>query len=278
MENKRHLIALDLDGTLLTDKKEISLRTRQTISKAMEMGHIVVIATGRSNRTSIQYYQELGLVTPMVNFNGALVLHPRDKSWKAQHNPLENRTALEIVDVCYELQTKNILAEVQNSVYLDKFDEHFVNIFQANLNTTAPFTIGKLKEKLRENPTSILIHPNTENLVDLRNYLHENQAEVIEHRQWGPPWHMIEIVKKGINKAEGLKKIAHYYNIPQERIIAFGDENNDLEMIDFAGIGVAMDNAIDELKNIAKHITVSNEEHGVSHFLEEYLKIKETVV
>ncbi|MGM8212655.1 Cof-type HAD-IIB family hydrolase [Virgibacillus sp. W0430] len=278
MRSKKHLIALDLDGTLLTDKKEISPQSRQTILRAIEMGHIVVIATGRSNRTSIQYYQQLGLVTPMVNFNGALIFNPKDRSWKAKHTPLENRTAMEIVDICYELNTKNILAEVQESVYLDKFDEQIVNVFQANLNARAPFTIGNIKNKLKENPTSLLIHPDTKSMHELRNHFSENHAEVIEHRQWGPPWHMIEVVKKGINKAEGLKSIAQYYDIPQERIIAFGDENNDLEMIDYAGIGVAMGNAIDELKSIAKHVTVSNEEHGVSLFLESYLKIKEKVL
>ncbi|MGM8364404.1 Cof-type HAD-IIB family hydrolase [Virgibacillus sp. W0181] len=278
MENKKHLIALDLDGTLLTTNKEISPRTRQTIVKAIEMGHIVVIATGRSNRTSIEYYHQLGLSTPMVNFNGALVLHPKDKKWKVHHNPLENRTVMEIVDVCYELQTENILAEAQDSVYLDKFDQQIVDVFQASLNTQAPFTIGKIKEKLRDHPTSLLIRPNMNNSHELFNYLSENHAEIIEHRQWGPPMNMIEVVKKGINKAEGLKKVAQYYNIPQERIIAFGDENNDLEMIDYAGVGVAMGNAIDDLKTIAKHVTVTNEEHGVSLFLENYLKIKAILV
>ena len=278
MVNKQHLIALDLDGTLLTNKKEISPRTKQTIISAIEMGHIVVIATGRSNRTSIQYYKQLGLTTPMVNFNGALVLHPKDKNWKIKHHPLDNKTALEIVDICYELQTRNILAEVQENVYLDQYDQQIIEIFQATLKDPSPFTIGKIKEKLKDHPTSILIHPNEANIDQLVDYIRENLAEVIDHRQWGPPWHMIEIVKKGINKAVGLKKVAQFYNIPKERIIAFGDQNNDLEMIDYAGVGVAMENAIEELKSIAKHHTSSNEEHGISIFLEDYLQLKTKVV
>ncbi|HLT56180.1 MAG TPA: HAD hydrolase family protein, partial [Bacillota bacterium] len=77
-------------------------------------------------------------------------------------------------------------------------------------------------------------------------------------------------------KAVGLKKVAQHYNIPKERIIAFGDEDNDMEMIDFAGVGVAMGNAIEPLKNIANHVTKTNEEDGIAEFLEEYLQLKET--
>lgn len=64
MENKKHLIALDLDGTLLTNKQEISARTKQTIQTAMEDGHLVVISTGRPHRASVHYYNELGLNSP----------------------------------------------------------------------------------------------------------------------------------------------------------------------------------------------------------------------
>src|SRR5690625_7890766 len=89
MQNKKHLIALDLDGTLLTDKKEISTRTKQIIFSAMKAGHIVVIATGRPHRASINYYHELGMNTPMVNFNGALIHHPKDEKWGALHTPMQ---------------------------------------------------------------------------------------------------------------------------------------------------------------------------------------------
>ena len=71
MRKKKHLIAIDLDGTLLTNNKDISQRTKQTIQKVVDNGHIVVIATGRSHRSSLHYYQSLDLNTAMINFNGA---------------------------------------------------------------------------------------------------------------------------------------------------------------------------------------------------------------
>src|SRR5699024_1999493 len=97
-------------------------------------------------------------------------------------------------------------------------------------------------------------------------------------RNWGAPWNIVEIVKKGINKAVGLHKLAHYYHIPQEQIIAFGDGDNDLEMIDYAGVGVAMENGIDELKHIANYVTNTNEASGVAGFLEEYLQLETEVI
>ncbi|GAA0447547.1 Cof-type HAD-IIB family hydrolase [Virgibacillus sp. AGTR] len=273
MQTNRHLIALDLDGTLLTDKKEISPRTKQLIWKAMDEGHIVVIATGRPHRASINYYKNLGLSTPMVNFNGALIHHPQDSKWDALHSPMPIRTAHKIVEACYELNVHNVLAEVMDEVYLDQYDQAIIDIFHMTQNDP-PFTIGSLKNKLREDPTSILIHPKEDHITTLRQHLDQYHADLIEHRKWGAPWNIIEIVRKGMNKAVGLQKVAHYYHIPKERIIAFGDEDNDLEMIDYAGVGVAMGNAIDELKAVAKHITDTNEEDGIGNFLQEYLKLE----
>src|SRR5699024_1602860 len=94
--------------------KDISPYTKQVIKQAQENGHIVIIATGRPHRASIQYYHMLGLTTPMVNFNGALTHHPLDKNWEAQHSPMLHKTALGVVDACYQLDVHNILAEVQD--------------------------------------------------------------------------------------------------------------------------------------------------------------------
>ncbi|RDW18253.1 Cof-type HAD-IIB family hydrolase [Oceanobacillus arenosus] len=268
----RHLIALDLDGTLLTDNKVISTQTKQTVLTAMEEGHIVVIATGRPHRSSINYYHELGLKTPMVNFNGALIHHPTNKNWDALHNPMPIRTAHAIIDACFDLSVNNILAEVMDDVYLAQYDEKLIEIYQEAPNDP-PFKIGNIKQALKDDPTSILVLPKDEQVQALRRHLDDYHAEFIEHRNWGAPWNIIEIIKKGINKAVGLQKIAHYYDIPKERIIAFGDEDNDLEMIDYAGVGVAMGNAIPQLKQLAKHITKTNEQDGISVFLEEYLKL-----
>lgn len=272
MTNKQHLIALDLDGTLLSNKQKISARTKEVIKTLKAKGHIIVIATGRPHRASLNYYEELGLDTPMVNFNGAYLHHPLDSNWDILHSPLPLRTAKSIIQMCYDLDVQNIMAEVINDVFIDRYDERLLEIVHSSKEEN-PIKIGSLKNELSEDPTSILIHPRDEHIPQLREKLDLDHATVIEHRKWGAPWNMIEIVRKGMNKSVALKRIAHYYQIEPENILAFGDEDNDLEMLDFAGVGVAMGNAIDELKQVAKYETKTNEEHGVADFIEDYLQL-----
>lgn len=268
---KKHLIALDLDGTLLKNDKTISLKTKQVLNKAMEAGHEVMIATGRPYRSSEIYYKELNLNTPSVNFNGAFVHHPKDHSWGMFHSPLEISVAKDIVDACSNFNFYNIIAEVIDDVYFHYHDEKLLDIFGFG---NPHITTGDLRKFLKDAPTSMLIHSEEEQVEKIRKHLSTVHAEVIEHRSWGAPFPVIEIVKNGLNKAVGLKKVSEYYDIPPERIIAFGDEDNDLEMLEYAGHGVAMGNAIDEAKNIANEVTYSNEEDGIGHYLNDVLNLK----
>ncbi|WP_088076004.1 MULTISPECIES: Cof-type HAD-IIB family hydrolase [Bacillaceae] len=267
-----HLIAVDLDGTLLTDDKEISLRNHKAIRKIRDLGHKVVISTGRPYRASKSYYEELMLDSPIVNFNGAFVHHPISRtSFKAKHTPLDNKLAKIIIETCEAFHVTNIMVEIMDEYYLRYRNKGFSDAFTLG---QSPVDYGNLYTLLTEDPTSILIHPDEKNHASLKSLLKSAHAEVIEQRSWGAPWHVIEIVKSGVNKAVGLKKIADYYNIPQERVIAFGDEDNDLEMLEYARYGVAMKNAIDDLKSVANEQTLTNEEDGVAHYLEEHFNLK----
>lgn len=265
---KPYLIAVDLDGTLLNEEKKIQEKTRQTLLEAQRRGHIVAIATGRPYRATEAYYQSLSLDTPVVNFNGALVHHPHDRDWGVFHQPLELETAKTIIKTCEAFQVKNIIVEVTDDIYLRYHDSLIVDAFGVG---GPKFQTGDLKELLNDDPTSLVIYPHDDQVDDLHDLIENTHAEVIEQRVWGAPWRLIEIVRKGLNKAVGLEKIAEFYDIPQERIIAFGDETNDLEMIRYAGHGVAMANAIDELKNIADTVTKSNNEDGIAEYLRKIL-------
>lgn len=265
-----HLIALDLDGTLLKDDKTISLRTKKTLQKAKEEGHIVVISTGRPFRASHLYYNELQLNTPIVNFNGAYVHHPLDASWGTYHTPLELSIAKDIVNACANFGVKNVYAEVIDDVYVRHLDEGMKHIFQFG---SPKIYTGDLLHILQDHPTCLLIDATEREVDTIRKHLTDVHAEVVDHRKWAAPWHIIEIVRSGMNKAIGLQKVADHYGISQEHIIAFGDEDNDFEMIEFAGHGVAMGNAIDELKSRANHVTLSNEEDGIALYLEKLLDL-----
>lgn len=270
MINEKYLIALDLDGTLLRDDKTISPQSKHMIQQAKQAGHVVVIATGRPYRSSALYYQELELTTPIVNFNGAFIHHPKDDQWGVYHTPMALETVKQIVEASEKFHIKNILAEVIDDVYFHYHDEKLLDIFSLGNPT---IRTGDLREILKQDVTSMLIHSDEKHVDAIRAHLSNVHAELIDHRRWGAPWHIIEIVKSGLNKAVGLKRIAEYYNIPPKRIIAFGDEDNDLEMIEFAGHGVAMENAVPELKQLAKDITKSNEEDGIAVYLKKILAL-----
>lgn len=266
MSTKPLLIAIDLDGTLLTNEKQISPRTKKALREAIRQGHKVVISTGRPFRSSKPYYDELQLDTPIVNFNGALVHHPLDQKWGFYHYPLKQETAQEVIDMCKEFGVKNIMMEVMDEVYLKNHDERILTTY---LDPSIP--IKHLPSKVAVQPTTLLIHPYEKDSLALRNYLAQAHAEVINHRQWNAPWHVIEIVRSGLNKAVGLEQVAKSFNIERQDIIAFGDEDNDLEMLQYAGTGVAMGNAIPKLKEVADEITLTNEEEGIAIFLEKHV-------
>jgi len=267
---KQHLIVLDLDGTLLTDEKKISEKTKMTLFKAKEAGHQVMIATGRPFRASQLYYNELFLTTPIVNFNGALIHHPKNTGWNTIHSPIDISVVHDVVDSVDKYQYENLIAEVMDDGFIHNEDHRMMDIF----NMGEPnVTIGNLRGSLNTDPTSLLIHAEEANVQIIRDHLASVHAELIDHRRWGAPFHIIEIVRKGLNKAVGISHIAKEMNIPRDRIIAFGDEDNDLEMLEYAGVGVAMSNGIDQLKNIANEITLSNNEDGIAKLLIERLKL-----
>ncbi|WP_301107802.1 Cof-type HAD-IIB family hydrolase [Sporosarcina sp.] len=272
---KPHLIVLDLDGTLLTDEKVISPKTEETLQLAVSQGHHVMIATGRPYRASEIYYRQLGLTTPIVNFNGAFVHHPTDTSWKTMHETIALPIVNEVVEAMQDFSVENIVAEVMDDVYAQYHDERFLDILSfGNPNITE----GDIRQSLKTDPTSLLIQANHLTVDPIRQHLEDIHAEVIDHRRWGAPFNIVEIVRHGLNKAVGIDAVSKWMNIPKERIIAFGDEDNDLEMIDYAGVGVAMGNAIDRLKSIANEVTDTNNQDGISLILEDRLSLNKSIL
>jgi Cof subfamily protein (haloacid dehalogenase superfamily) len=266
----RNLIALDLDGTLLNQHQEVTIKTKKVLQYLIAQGHEVMIATGRPPRSSLVYYNDIGMKTPMVNFNAAYISHPLDKSFPISHSPLDLKNVKEIIHSIEGFNMFNVITEVVDDVYIHAFDENLMNKFlMGNPHTT----IGDIRMNLHQNPTAMLIQADEKVYKDIRNHLTHHYADVVDHRTWAAPWNVIEIIQKGISKGNGVAQVADYLNINRENVIAFGDEDNDLEMLHWAGTGVAMANGIDQVKDIANEITLSNIEEGVATYLIDYFKI-----
>lgn len=270
---KPHLIALDLDGTLLTDDKKITEKTALTIQKAKDAGHIVMLATGRPYRATELYYKQLGLTTPIVNFNGAFVHHPFNQSWKTIHEPLSLSTVKDVIESMRDFPWNNLVAEVKDDVYVHYHDELVLNNFKMGKPIV---TTGEIQQYLKDDPTSLLIQADESHVETIQAHLKNVHAEVVGNRVWNSPWgHVIEVFRSGLSKAAGIAHVAKWLNMPKDRIIAFGDENNDLEMIEYAGTGIAMSNGIAELQAIADDITTaSNNEDGIAEMLNKRLQLE----
>lgn len=269
--NKK-LIAIDLDGTTLNQDSMITSKTKETLKKAINAGHHVSIATGRPFRMSHQFYQQLELTTPMVNFNGALV-HIPNQHWDGERETLINREiAFEILSQKKQLNLDFIAAENRDTFFIDSFDFFDEKIFASS----RPGEKNLLSPKnLTTNPTSLLVRTDKRFAEAVSAELTRQFGSYVDIRTWGGPTAILEIVSKGIQKAKGVQEIANYLSIDQQDVIAFGDEHNDLELLDYAGWGVAMANGTDQLKGIANDVTpLSNQEDGLAVYLEKLLKLQ----
>ena len=129
-------------------------------------------------------------------------------------------------------------------------------------------------KNLTTNPTSLLVRTDKRFAGAVSAELTRQFGSYVDVRTWGGPTAILEIVSKGIQKAKGVQEIANYLSIDQKDVIAFGDEHNDLELLDYAGWGVAMANGTDQLKGIANDVTpLSNQEDGLAVYLEKLLKL-----
>lgn len=266
----KYLICLDLDGTLLTDEKQISPYTKHVLETLKQQGHYIMIATGRPFRASKLYYDALELDTPVVNFNGAYVHHPGNPDFKTVHEKLDLDISRNIIETLSQIDVSNIIAERKDCVFIHRHDEH---LFEGFSMGTQKMVVGNLLDNLERSPTSILIEAPEDIIPIVKQVLCRFYAENIEHRRWGAPYPVIEIVKKGVSKATGIDTVKDYLGVSKDRIIAFGDEDNDNEMIKYAQHGVAMENGIDELKFIASDVTHSNNEDGIGRYLNDFFNL-----
>lgn len=268
----QNLIAIDLDGTTLNNQSIISNKTKSVLETLQKDGHIVSIATGRPFRSSGHYYRQLRLNSPMVNFNGALCHKPGQLHWENEyHRTLSRELALDLADLKQEAEILMVAAETKEHVYVNDSYIPYSEFFTHGHKDTQTLTASNLKE----NPTAVLVFTGSnETQPMIQERIIRDYGDSVEIRTWGGNVPCLEIVAAGVQKAMGVEQIARHYGIERKNILAFGDEDNDFEMIQFAGHGVVMKNGIDKLKEIADDITYKeNHEDGMADYLERYFNL-----
>lgn len=264
------LIALDLDGTTLNDEAKLSVKTVATIKAAIKAGHVVSIVTGRPNRLSQTYYDQLGLSSPMINFNGSLG-HMPHQHWQYEYQyTFDRNIVLDLLQHQQEFNIQMIAAEGKHLFLAHQTESTQVGFFPAVLTHDQQLSPATLTQ----NPTSMTIAVDRPLQKRLQSYIEDRFGSLVDVAPWGGPNSVLEIGAKGVQKAVGVERLANYYHIDRQNVIAFGDEHNDKEMIEYAGRGVAMSNATDQLKAIADDVTSrNNDQDGMAEYLSKTLKL-----
>lgn len=265
----RHLIALDLDGTTLNNDSKLDQETIDTLHRLEMAGHVVVIVTGRPYLISKHIYDALHLTSPMVNFNGALT-HLPHHHWEGEKViTVTKQMSLALQATKDSLGLKNLIAEDKLHVWADHPTDLLPEFLPTHLRPDQYLTAANLVN----DPIAVTVEFDPEHKEHLLSQIDHQYGEFVEPRVWGGPYDILELIHKGIHKEDGLDHVAKFYQIDRKNIIAFGDESNDREMLDYAGRGVAMKNAIPEIKAIANDQTQFDNHHaGVARYLKEYFK------
>ena len=276
MKNNIRLIGIDMDGTLLNSLQEVSKENRRVLKMASDAGICIVIATGRVYSSARLFARYTGIQAPIIACNGAII-----KDGETEEVLYSETLPLYDVEVCIRLA-------LAWNVYYHVFSEN--TLFSQRMEYSAQ-SYRKLNDSLAEKdqihievlPTPeqilersvgkvlkvVIADQDLHKLAEIRRILQAN-----DHLEISSSWYNnIEIMKKGVNKGTALEKVALLLGVPRSEVMALGDSENDLSMLQFAGTAVAMGNALPEVKAVADFVTRSNDEDGVAHALLQHLQI-----
>lgn len=252
------LIALDLDGTLLNNEQKISPNTKKYLMDLASKGAKIVFASGRAKRALINYYNEMKLDTPIICYNGAKVFSPFDTKFPAEDNYFNKNMIKDIVNHFKEINIINsFMCETDDEIWVDINDEFLYKFF---IKDNMKIHVGDVNKTLDKDPITFIAKFNDtpENRKLIIDYV--SKYDDIGVRFWDRDVYF-ELYYKHINKYNSIKRIAQYYGIEEDNVYAFGDADNDIEVMKHFKNGVAMINSSKLLKSIAKNITTHDNNH-----------------
>jgi len=259
------LIAIDLDGTLLTPQKVITPRTHRALRQAAERGMIIVIATGQTLQVLRHVCAELPLTAPQIIENGAIiadihsgaVLHERLLPTKHILPALDALRILGMYRAYHTLQ----------GIYVDTNTPRARNWYRPPIQP--PMEVADVASIYPQPCIKVVGIGEADTLRDKRRELEDMFAGQVYVTQ--SSFDLLEMLHPQVSKGNALRDIAADLAIPAEEIVAIGDNHNDIGMLRFAGLGVAMGNAHAEVKAAADFVTQSNAEDGVAVVIEEMI-------
>ncbi len=262
------MLATDLDDSLLDHRFAIGPADREAIARAVGAGVKVVLATGRMFRSALPYALELGLNTPLITYQGAYVRFPAGER-VLYHRPVPLDLALEVVDRVME-KGYHINIYIDDNLLVEKVTGE--GRLYWNISKVEPVEVGNLARylrRVRREPSKILVVSAEENLDRLSEELKKGLPGRLHITKSKP--YFLEFTHPEADKARALQEVAGYYGIARENIIAVGDSYNDIEMIGYAGLGVVVDNAREDIKRRADFVTSANNQGGVARVINKFI-------
>ncbi|MBD5408629.1 MAG: HAD family hydrolase [Treponema sp.] len=257
-EKLKKILLFDLDGTLLRNDKTLSQFTFEVVSKCKERGCLIGISTSRSEQNCLKFLKELK-PNILISSGGALVQINGKIICKSSFSVSETKSFIETArSICGE----------ECEITVDTVDAHYWNykINPKEQNKTWGDSIYTDFTDFNHEALKICVEiPNPNRAQKLCDHFSELDSQRFSDGDW------YKFTKSGITKEKAILAVCEECDIDVSKIVAFGDDYADIGMLKLCGIGVAMGNAIQEVKDIADAVTLSNEEDGVAAYLEKWI-------
>ncbi|MFV8332189.1 Cof-type HAD-IIB family hydrolase [Flavobacterium sp. GSP14] len=262
---KYKMLVLDLDDTLLTDDHTISAENAAMLFKAQELGVYVILASGRPTPAMIAYAKELQLDNSyMISYNGAVITDLKEDKVIFEQT-LTQKQIHELYD--YSLKSKTHIITYVNGKIVSETDSEYIEI-EKNITGLEHNKVVSFKEEVQSSAVKCI-------LLEEPTYLKEVEKDLkvaMPHLSisMSKPF-FLEVAQNAIDKGASIKFLAEKLNILQSEIIAVGNAGNDLTMIEYAGLGVWVDNVDPELRDKGDVIVASNNNHGVAEVVRRFI-------
>ncbi len=263
------ILVLDIDGTLTNSQKEISDKTLDAVLKIQERGHKVVLASGRPTPGVLPMAEKLKLQEYegyILSYNGAKIIN-----CKTGEVIFQKTLPKEIIPRLHAAAVRNqvgIISYEDNCIVTDMEIDEFMEK-EAFINGITIKKVHNFSEYVNFDVNKCLITGPGEILEEVERIMKAefgNQISVYRSEPF-----FLELMPQNIDKAFSLSKLLEYLGLSKEQMISCGDGYNDLTMIQYAGMGVAMANAQEVVKKAADYITFSNDDDGVAHVINEFM-------
>lgn len=268
------LICIDMDGTLLSDEKRISEINIDAIKKAYQKGVKIAVCTGRIFTSADYFGNLLNVKAPIIASNGAYIIE-KDRNEVVYKGLLGYENSLKTLKI---LKKYNIYPHfyTTNTIFTEKivYSSYFYTIVNNSLPKGKKVKIKVVdnwEEVFKKYENEILkgigIDDDVERVMKAKEELCKSKdVEVVSSS-----YNNFEVMRQGVSKGKAVQILSSYYSISKDEIICIGDSENDLSMIEYAGLGIAMGNASDEIKNVADFVTDNNNENGVAKVIEKFV-------